>query len=224
MKRSMKYLLCAILVLMLILSIYLLGSPAEKISNPLTGAAVVGFEIAPFCFTPLDHGWNLVSFCANLTNKSIKTALSQISGSYRYILEWNASSQNFMIYSPLSSSNPFTKFNENLSYFIYFEGSNKTNLYCQGTNFGNLNLSLLFGWNAPTYPYMFTVNITKYLSTLGGKYRYVMKWNASSQKFMIYSPLSALKPFETILSGEGQFINIEDAGGAHLFYNRTYLQ
>ncbi len=222
------YLLCAILVCILILFIYLLIPPAEKtgekMPSPITGGAVVGFEIAPFCFIPLEQGWNLISFCTNLTDKSVENALSQISGSYRYVMEWDASAQKFMIYSPLSSSNPFTKFNETLSYFIYSEESNITHLYCQGTDFGNLNLSLLSGWNTPTYPYMVTANITKYLSTLGGKYRYLMKWNASAQKFMIYSPLSSSKPFETILPTEGQFIYIDDAGGAHLFYNRTNLQ
>jgi hypothetical protein len=231
MKRGIKYLLCAILVYVLVLSVYLLSPPAEKTSekipNSLTGAAVIGFEVLPLCFIPLEQGWNLISFCANLTNKSVENALSQINNSYRYVMQWNASNasnQQFMIYSPLSSSNSFTKFNENFSYFIYFEESNNTNLYCHGNNFNDLNLSQLFGWNTPTYPYEFTANITKYLSTLGGKYRYLMKWNVSSQQFMIYSPLSSLRPFETIMSGEGQFINIKDSGGAYLFYNRTDLQ
>ncbi len=228
MKRGMKYLLCAILVYVLILSIYLLSplpeKTGEKANNSLTGAAVVRLEILPVCFIPLEQGWNLISFCTNLTNKSVESALSQINNSYRYLMQWNASSQEFMIYSPLAYSNPFDRFNENLSYFIYFEKNNKTDLYCHGNNFGDLNLSLLFGWNTPTYPYEFSTNITKHLSTLGDKYRYVMKWDASSQEFMIYSPLAYSNPFETIFSGEGQFINIKDSGGAYLFYNRTNLQ
>jgi hypothetical protein len=228
MKRGIKYLLCAILVYVLILSVYLLSPPAEKTSektaNPMTGAAVVEFEVLPVCFIPLEQGWNLISFCTNLTNKSVESALSQINNSYRYVMEWNASSQSFMIYSPLAHSNPFDKFNENLSYFIYFQEINNTNLYCHGNNFGDLNLSLLLGWNTPTYPYEFAANITKYLSTLGGKYKYMMKWDASIQEFMLYSPLAYSNPFETISPGEGQFIGIKDAGGAYLFYNRTDLQ
>ncbi len=227
MKRGMKYLFCAILVCMLVLSIYLFNLPAEKTGektpSPMTGRAVVRLEILPVCFIPLEQGWNLVSFCANLTNKSVEGALSQINKSYRYVMEWNASAQEFILYSPLAPINPFDKFNENMSYFIYFE-DNKTNLYCHGNNFGDLNLSLLSGWNTPTYPYEFTANITKYLSTLGDKYRYLMKWNVSSQEFMLYSPLAPINPFETMLSSEGQFININDIGGAHIFYNRTDLQ
>lgn len=223
MKRGLRYFILAVSLYILISAIYIISDNNEKTTlRAISGATIVSFEVLPICYIPLENGWNLISFCVNLSNKSIENAFSPINNSYRYVMEWNASNQEFMIYSPLAASNPFTVFDEEKSYFIYFKGENRTKLYAQGVTFENLNLSLLFGWETPTYPYEFEANITKYFSD--EKFRYVMKWNVSNQEFMIYSPLAVLPEFEIISSGEGQFIYVKDVTGAHLFYNRTYLQ
>ena len=84
------------------------GSPVGTFS--VTGKAQsgkIGFIILPSCSSNLVQGWNLVSLCGNSTNTSFQHVFSQIDGDYRFIMLWNESSQEFIVYSPKSSSNPF---------------------------------------------------------------------------------------------------------------------
>jgi len=215
-----------ILAFILIFDFFLFFSQKNTITGLTPGTqatATISFRIVSPCTVHLEEGWNLVSFCANLTNKSIDNNLAEINNSYRYILEWNESRQEFDIYSPLASEKPFTMFNENKSYFIYFTNG-KYDLDIIGELYNDTNISLIFGWNVPFFPYEFSANITKYLNILEGSFRYLMKWNTTTQKFMIYSPLAAERPFEFINMGEGQFLYINNTFGATLFYNRSALQ
>ncbi|MEM4336818.1 MAG: hypothetical protein QXG86_02325 [Candidatus Woesearchaeota archaeon] len=187
------------------------------------GTSSVSFRILGACSNILlVEGWNFVSICSNMTNKTIEAALSEINGEYRYVMEWDENSQRFLIYSPLAVENPFTYFKENKSYFIYLLPST-AEINPSGYPFGELSISLLYGWNTPVYPYEESVNISKYVSQIEGQYRYVMKWDPYFQRFLIYSPLAANPEFTNISKGEGQFIYIDNTSGAILKYNRTIL-
>jgi hypothetical protein len=198
---------------------------AASVTTKASDSGTVSFTITPpsfACNMTLKQGWNLISLCAEPSNKSIASVLSSID--YRYVLQWNATSQSFDVYSPQSSGNKFTTFDTNQSYFVYVSSAGDSDFGFIGDEFGDKNVSMIYGWDTPTYPYQFSSNITKYLDSIANKYRYLMKWNASEQLFMIYSPRQSEPLFMTIYMGEGQFINVNDAGGATLKYNKTELQ
>ncbi len=186
------------------------------------GTGQIYFSILGVCSIDLGQGWNLISLGANLSNTSIKKVLSPIEGDYKFILKWNNSAQEFLIYSPRSSDNPFTHFDQNESYFIYFTQPHHS-LQLQGNAFGDRNLSSYFGWDTPAYPYEFKTNISQYLNTINNQYKFAMKWNNSAQEFLIYSPRAAQPEFNTILPGEGQFLYVTNPSGVIIKYNRSKL-
>jgi len=222
------------ILLALFISILLLAfvsnTPIHKLpqKTPTSAQAVttgmVSLNIVSACSLEFREGWNFISFCANETNTNITSVLSSINQSIRFVLEWNSSTQSFIIYTPRAASPAFSKFNLSKSYFIYYTNSTGTNVSLSGPNFGDINISLQQGWETPNYPYSFTSNISQYLETIDGKYRFVQKWNYTPQEFAIYSALSQENPFYQIKQAEGQFILITDAAGANLFYNKTRLE
>ena len=171
------------------------------------------------CNLQLGSGWNYISLCAQPVNASVAAVLQNLS--YRYVMVWNASSQEFEVYSPRASSPPFNSFDTNYSYFVLYDSATPSTLAVTGAMFNDTNISMLQGWNPPTYPYIFISNLSCYLSSIASKYRYVMKWNTSAQDFLIYSPRAAQPQFTTIARGEGQFISVTDPSGATLRYNKT---
>jgi len=187
-----------------------------------TGMAT--FTLISGCSVELREGWNFVSFCADETNKTIQSILNSTSENIRFVLEWNNTAQNFMVYSPRASTPPFNAFNFNKSYFIYYSDTDGTNISLNGPIYGDVNITLNQGWETPNYPYSFTANITKYLNTIAGQYKFVQKWNYTPQEFMIYSTLSSNNPFYTIDMGQGQFILITDPSGTTIQYNKTDLE
>ncbi len=210
-------------VILIFVIIFLISSLIQTYTViNLTGQATQGtisLTILPQCNFNLKQGWNLISLCANATNTSISHLFQEIDNEYSYIMEWNTTSQKFEIYSPKSNTPPFTQINLNRSYFIYYQNPSKT-LGFTGPEFNDLNLSLLAQWNTPAFPYLFDTNVSKYLLNL--PYQFLMKWNTSNQKFLVYSAKSTQHPFSKIFHGEGQFLYMINP--AYLYYNKTYLK
>lgn len=154
----------------------------------------------------LAPGWNLVSIQPQLLNYSIEQVLSNISGQYEYILEWNGTSQDFRLWSR-NGMKQFLEFDMNKSYFIFYTASNTT-LNFTGQKFNDYNIVLLVGWEAPVYPY-------EYDSAVSGSvfysmpFDYMLTWNRNSQEFMVYSIYSASPQFNSIPAGDGYFIRTE---------------
>ncbi len=185
-----------------------------------TGRATgqVGLSVLEPCSVYLEPGWNLFSICSNVSNSSVEAILFGID--YRYVMVWNASNQSFVIYSPRAASNPFDVFDSNWSYFIL---SNQVGwLQIAGPEWSDVSIDLFYGWNSPAWPYRFDTNVLSYLNSIAGKYRYVMLWNASTQAFEVWSPLSA-SPAPNITKGQGQFIAITEPI-VILVYNKSALQ
>ncbi len=219
--RRIIILLLAVLAVTLV--IYEDESFTEKITGSATGSSSISFRILSECNIPLKEGWNLISVCSNLSNKSVKSALKDIENDYRYVLRWNRSAQEFDIYSPLAAENDFNVLEEDKSYFVYLEIANST-INAEGKPFGDLEIPLVFGWNTPVYPYTFQAEVIRYLESINDSYRYVMVWNSSSQEFLIFSPLAVENDFSNISEGEGQFVYISNTSGAILKYNKSRLQ
>jgi len=160
------------------------------------------------CKLDFKEGWNLFSFCSNLNNPNLVGVLSQIDGKYRYVMKWDSSSQSFEIYSPKATQKPFTKFNDNFSYFIYmFE---EASLDILGEDAINEERNLIEGWNTPSYQYKFSTLINDIIKDVINNFRYLMKWNATNQEFAIYSKKSMNNPFNEIFPKEGRFIYMEN--------------
>lgn len=196
----------------------------EPTAAPVAITGTASLNLIPACALNFSTGWNFVSFCVNATNKSITSVLGPINQSIRFVLEWNTSSQEFIVYSPKASDPPFTYFNFSKSYFIYYTDSTSSSLELFGPSYDNVNLSLQQGWETPNYPYSFTGNVSQYLDTIAGKYLFLQKWNYTPQEFIIYSASASDNPFYQIYMAEGQFLLITDPGGADLFYNKTRLE
>lgn len=175
------------------------------------------------CNFDVAEGWNFFSLCADANDKTVTNILDNIDGDYDYVLRWNNTIQDFMLYSIYAAENDFDSLDNNASYFVSYTGTSGT-IDIAGDEFEDLNLSVGYEWDAPMYPYQFETNISKYLATIDEQYTYVLKWNHTVQDFMLYSIYAAENPFETIDLGEGQFIFITNTSGTVLRYNKSGLQ
>ncbi len=199
----------------------------ERTSEPqkeITGLAsngVVSINLIQVCNIQLQEGYNFISLCANTSNMSILKILEPLQGQYEFVLRWNAASQDFDAFSPQAASNSFTEFESNQSYFIYMDQSDTLDV--SGTEFGDMNISLIQQFNSPSYPYQFTANVSKYITPIQNYVSFVLAWNVSGQNFITYSPQAAQQEFDTIDKGEGQMIYITSPS-AVLSYQKSALQ
>jgi len=218
---STVYALAAVLGIILLVDIVLIASPQPpllRVTGLQTSSATgtVGLFILGVCTGPLVQGWNLISLCNDVADSSISSIFSGVN--IRYVMRWNETSQEFAIYSPSASSNPFTTLEINRSYMVFLNDATGSIFPSAGNN-PDLNLTLVQGWNAPGFPYEFNSNFTIYFNA--SQHRFLMKWNTTDQEFVIWSPRMAAPPSSLMFVGDGQFI-YSDATST-LRYNRTNL-
>lgn len=76
-----------------------------------------------------------------------------------------------------------------------------------GGAIGDCKLDFKEGWNLFSFcSNLNNPNLIDVLSQIDGKYRYVMKWDSSSQSFDIYSPKATQKPFTVLDNNSSYFI------------------
>jgi len=217
----MKRILIVAILIIVILN-FMSFSPNITGYTTQTGgvASLTVMKTRPPCSFDLVPNWNFISICADPYNSSVIDMTSDFSGKYEYILRWNAATQAYDVYSIYAIYKPFIDFNNNESYFIYMNDFAGWDI--NGTLRGDLSLPLSSQWNAPGYPYELTGNVSRYLFTVDGKYEYMMKWNATTQSYSLWSIYAIYKPFDQIFKGEGQFIYVNDTS-ALLSYNRAFV-
>ncbi|UZE94033.1 MAG: hypothetical protein IB618_00455 [Candidatus Pacearchaeota archaeon] len=221
-KKKTRLLIAVCAMLFMILVYFLFAIFVLKIpifwKKTITGKGTVGIvsvTIVPVCTFYIGPGWSLLSLCANATNKSVDGVFQNIS--YRYVMRWNTTRMEYDIYSPRAVNNPFDSLDVNESYFVLDYSSEIFSVF--GPPNSDMDIAMVQGWDAPSWPYLFETNVTKYIDS--AKHRYMMKWDLPGQEFDIYSPRAAQNPFTKIYKGEGQFIY---AYLNHtLQYNKTYL-
>ncbi|HME86924.1 MAG TPA: hypothetical protein VKE88_00765 [Candidatus Nanoarchaeia archaeon] len=191
----------------------------ESITGLNTGEVRV--SILPRCNIPVQAGFNLISVCANLSNTSILNALNSVEGKYSFVLQLNETSQAFDVFDPGAATNPFDTFDINKSYFVFMTEAATLSFF--GVPIGNISVPLHEEFTAPSYPYTFTTNITRYLDPIAENVSFLLKWNTSSQDFIVFSPEAAEHDFENISKGEGQFMYLITPNGV-LHYNTSQLQ
>ncbi|HSU72829.1 MAG TPA: hypothetical protein VLJ21_03190 [Candidatus Binatia bacterium] len=199
-----------------LVNLVLLAQPSLHPTGLSASTATVGLVIMGTCSGPVVQGWNFISFCAQLPDPAIVSVLSGID--YRYVMRWNESAQQFDVYSPNAASNPFDAFEINRSYFLYLNSGPDIITPSGGFN-DDLNITLTPGWSTPSWPFESNVNFTRYLNET--VHRYHMKWNSTTQQFVIWSPRMANPPASVMFVGDGQFIYSENANT--LNYNKTNL-
>jgi hypothetical protein len=213
-----------LIVAILIIVILNFISFSPRITGYNTGgsgiASLTIMKTRPPCSFDLLPQWNFISICADAYNTSVVSMTSDFSSKYQYILRWNDTTQAYEVYSIYAIFKPFTEFDNNESYFLYMTDSAEWDI--NGTLRGDLALPLATKWNAPGYPYELTGNVSRYLFTIDGKYEYMMKWNATTQSYSLWSIYAIYKPFNQIFKGEGQFIYVNDTS-ALLLYNRAFV-
>lgn len=220
MKQVSNRVVIALIVIYVLVAVVQYSLVYMRLSVTSKVAGNVGVSVLEACNINLQQGWNYISICIEPPNKSIESVLAGIN--YRYVLLWNQSTGGFDVYSPKALSKPFDSFDTKYSYFIYAELPQQIQI--SGSRFGDMNISLSQGWAPPAWPYHFAADVSKYLSGIAGQYRYMLKWDASTQSYVVYSPRSSSPPFTQISLGEGQFILITDPAGVLLVYNSSYLQ
>ncbi|GEM_PF-5509717 len=212
-----EHILFMLAIVLSLANIFLLHLNTSITGNVLVSSRVV---VLGDCYFTLRPGWNQVSLCGNETNYSVKELMKQIEGEYRYVLKWDEPSQKFLVYSPRAANPEFEYLDYNESFFILFTGSEKEYLGSD-VEFGDLNISTTKGWNALPFPYQFNSTIQKVLSYTPS-YRYALKWDNVTQRFLIYSPRSAVPEFTVIRMGEGFFLLTYDK--SFVYYNVSYLE
>jgi hypothetical protein len=210
----------ALLTVILILAVFVRYFP-----QPLTAASsafgTVSLTIDSICSFDLLTNWNFISLCAEPANRTVDSVMQSVAGEYDYILEWNATSQAYDLYSIYATSKPFTELEQNSSYFIHMTDTH-TGFTVTGNTTENMNISMVNKWNSPSWPYEFSKAVSAYLATVNGSWEYLLKWNATSQSYSLYSAYASSHPFTQIFKGEGQFIYVNTTS-AILQYNRTAL-
>jgi len=220
MKEDIKRgLIIVLIALAIFIVVFLVTSLREKSITGYAGRyGYLNFTIMPSNITlqavMLPEGWNFISFNVEPVDKSITSVLAPIEGKYSYLLEWDSENQEFRVWSE-EGTKEFTKFNMNKSYFIFLKEDAIMNL--SGSRFGNFNLTLLTGWEAPNYPYEYNASVSGN-TFYNINFSYMMIWDVASQEFKIYSIYSSNPEFNKISAGEGYFIHTE---GGTLEYARA---
>ena len=195
---------------------------SKQTVKEITGSSVgvVSINIMQACTISLVNEFNFISLCANSTDMSIANVLSSIAGKYDFVLRWNKTRQEFDTYSPEASENGFNGFEMNESYFIFMKEASTLGL--SGDEPGDMNISMGQEFNPPSYPYLFSGNVSRYINPIASDVSFVLKWNKTAQEFVTYAPEAAVQQFDMIDSGEGQFIFVLTP--TVLRYNKTLLQ
>ena len=196
----------------------------SQLDSDVLAVGVLSLEVLPqgVCNLKMFSEWNFISLCADPTNKTVEVVASSLEGKFDYILKWNQSSQSYILWSTYASERPFDEFQINSSYFVHVNTSSAT-FIINGTPTQNLNISLVEKFNSPSWPYEFNQSISNSLASIASNFTYVLKWNASSQSYLLFSVFAAENDFENISVGEGQFINVNTTSEV-LEYNRIALE
>ena len=192
----------------------------HKVTGRASSAvATIGLTVLGACDQQINltGGWNFISLYVRPGNYSVESVLSPIVGYYEYLQEWDASTQDFKVWSKYGLKQ-FTEFNQNKSYFIYLSTSNL--LALNGDCFGNWTINISSGWETPDYVYEYPTNITGagVNQFANVTLSYMQKWNASNQDFLAYSPSAAVNPFNSVNASEGYLIL---TSGGQLVYVRS---
>ena len=151
----------------------------------------------------LASGWNLISL--PLTNETDMTVANiieaSLSGSYDALHKYDATTHNFVA---LGLSDPMEN---GVGYFIHMTADD-TWTYQGTVEYTSMTASLVQGLNMVGWVNETDSALPGALDSISGNYRYVARWDATSQSYEVYLPGApdAFNDFATMERGEGYFI------------------
>ncbi len=158
----------------------------------------------PDTFTKdLVTGWNLVSLpLTNETDMTVANIINaSLSGSYDALNKYDAATHNFVA---LGSSDTLEN---GVGYFIHMTVDD-TWTYQGTVEYTSMTASLAQGLNCVGWVNETDSALPGALDSISGNYRYVARWDASSQSYEVYLPgaPAVFNDFTTMDRGEGYFI------------------
>jgi hypothetical protein len=126
----------------------------------------------------LQPGWNLVSLPVIPENKAITEVLASVAGKYTLVQAYDAASDTWKSYDPAlpPEASQLLTLDEETAFWIRM--SELGNLTLAGLLPIYTEQDLVAGWNLITYPASEPRNISTALSTIGGKYTQVLRYEA----------------------------------------------
>lgn len=166
----------------------------------------------------LVNGCNLISIPKEVDDWNVSKVLSSIYGKYEIVWMYNASDDNWRVYSPGPAPDNLKFMNPVFGYWVTVNVTS-TNLEIEGTNFNPTNITLVNGWNLIGYPYAETQEISSALSSIDGKYSVVWEYNASdtSDPWKLYYPTDSVDTIHYMKPGVGYWIKATEATTLYLY-------
>ena len=142
----------------------------------------------------LSLGWNLVSLPLTPTDNSVSVVLNGVSQDA--VKSYNAATHQF---------EDATTMDPGIGYFVYVTTAGTWEY--EGTAYTSMIASLSQGLNMVGWTNT-SADLPGALSSIDGNYRYVARWDASSQSYEVYLPgaPAVFNDFATMDRGEGYFI------------------
>ena len=155
----------------------------------------------------LPEGWNLISLPLTPTDNSTSAVLGNATIVYDIVKSYNAASHQF---EDATTMDPGT------GYFVHVTTAG--NWEYEGTAYTSMTASLSQGLNCVGWTNETGSALPGALSSIGGSYRYVARWNTGTQSYEVYLPgaPAPFNDFATMDRGEGYFIAA--TGGCTLTY------
>ena len=154
--------------------------------------------VIPETFTkPLVSGWNLISLPLTPTDNSTSAVLGNATIVYDTVKSYNTATHQF---------EDATTMDPGIGYFVHV--TTEGDWVYEGTAYTSISATLSTGLNCVGWMNETGSALPDALSSIGGSYRYVAHWNATSQSYEVYLPgaPAVFNDFATMDRGEGYFI------------------
>ncbi|MBC2699015.1 MAG: hypothetical protein HF976_10910 [ANME-2 cluster archaeon] len=140
--------------------------------------------------------WNLVSLPLTPEDNSVSAVLGSIAGNYDAVKSYNTATDQF---EDASTMDP------GIGYFVHVTTVGTWEY--KGTAYESMNADLSEGLNMVGWTNI-SEDIPDALSSIDGNYRYIARWDATSQSYEVYLPgaPAVFNDFTTMEGGEGYFI------------------
>ena len=178
----------------------LVASEAWDGTNVIINVTVYEVPIETETFTKsLVSGWNLISLPLTPTDNSTSEVLGNDTIAYDAVYRYDATSKQFVDVAT-GTMDP------GIGYFVHVTTVGTWEY--EGTTYTSITASLSQGLNCVGWVNETGSALSGALSSIDGDYRYVARWDASSQSYEVYMPgaPAVFNDFTTMERGEGYFI------------------
>ena len=159
----------------------------------------------------LSDGWNMFGVPVGISNYSLPSALSSISGSYDWVFYFNATTDNWQYYNPsMPQFSDLKTLEAGRGYFIQMTGNATLNF--TGTMLTSLTIPLQTDWNMFAPPTgMTNYSLPTALNSIAGSYDWVFYYNATTDTWQYFNPsMPQFSDLQVLEPGRGYFIQMTE--------------